>query len=137
MQNRGMKKQYHEVVEGTVSRGTAAKKVKHRDKRLAHVGGYPTLTKVGEKRKIKKVRGRGGNVKVKLKEELFANVATPNGVKKVKIQQVLKSNTPTLTRQNVVVKGAIIQTEIGKAIVTSRPGQDGVVNAKLLTEDAS
>jgi small subunit ribosomal protein S8e len=33
-----------------------------------------------------------------------------------------------------MTKGAIIETEMGKAKVTSRPGQDGVVNAVLLTE---
>ncbi|RLF79472.1 30S ribosomal protein S8e, partial [Thermococci archaeon] len=37
-------------------------------------------------------------------------------------------------RRNIITKGAIIQTEIGKAIVTSRPGQDGVVNAVLIKE---
>jgi len=106
--------------------------VKNRDKRLAHAGNYPTLTKLGETRKIKKVRSRGATVKVKLKEEMYANVATKDGVKKVKIVQVLESNTPTMTRQNIIVKGAVIQTEIGKAVVTSRPSQHGIVNAKLV-----
>jgi small subunit ribosomal protein S8e len=31
-----------------------------------------------------------------------------------------------------VTKGAIIQTEIGKARVTSRPGQSGAINAVLI-----
>ncbi len=132
-----MKKQYHEVVKGKVSRGTGAKKVKHRDKRLAHVGGYPTHTKVGDERKIKKTRGRGKTIKIKLKEEKYANVATKEGIKKVKILQVIESNTPTLTRQNIMVKGAIIQTEIGKAVITSRPSQHGIVNAKLVSGEAS
>ncbi|MCE4622698.1 MAG: 30S ribosomal protein S8e, partial [Desulfurococcales archaeon] len=34
----------------------------------------------------------------------------------------------------IIVKGAIIETTEGKAIVTSRPGQDGVVNAVLIKE---
>jgi SSU ribosomal protein S8E len=37
-------------------------------------------------------------------------------------------------RRGIIVKGAIIQTEMGKAVVTSRPGQDGAVNALLLKE---
>ena len=36
--------------------------------------------------------------------------------------------------RGIITKGALIETELGKAIVTSRPGQDGVVNA-LLVED--
>jgi len=35
-------------------------------------------------------------------------------------------------RKRIITKGAIIETELGKAVVTSRPGQDGVINAKLI-----
>ncbi|MBP2146305.1 ribosomal protein S8E [Methanofollis sp. W23] len=35
-------------------------------------------------------------------------------------------------RRNLLTKGAIIKTEIGRARVRSRPGQDGVVNAVLI-----
>ncbi len=35
-------------------------------------------------------------------------------------------------RRGVITKGAIIETELGQARVTSRPGQDGVVNAILV-----
>ncbi len=39
--------QYHEVIEGKVSRGTGAKKIKNKDKTLAHVGGEFVKTKIG------------------------------------------------------------------------------------------
>ncbi len=131
----GMKKQYHKVIKGKVSRGTGAKKIKARDKRLIHVGGYETNTKVDAKKETKKVRTVGGNSKVKLKRAAYANVASGNSIKKAKILKVLESNTPTMTRQNIIVKGAIIQTEIGKAKVVSRPGQEGVINAVLIKEE--
>ena len=35
-------------------------------------------------------------------------------------------------RRGVITKGAIVETEIGQARVTSRPGQDGVINAILV-----
>src|SRR5881396_3099319 len=35
-------------------------------------------------------------------------------------------------RRGVITKGAIVETELGQARVTSRPGQDGVINAILL-----
>ena len=35
-------------------------------------------------------------------------------------------------RRKIITKGAIIQTSDGQALVTSRPGQDGVIQAKIL-----
>ncbi|MEA1999387.1 MAG: 30S ribosomal protein S8e, partial [Euryarchaeota archaeon] len=35
-------------------------------------------------------------------------------------------------RRNITTKGAVIETELGDAVVTNRPGQDGIVNAKLI-----
>ena len=52
---------------------------------------------------------------------------------KVKILRIL--DTPAnreFAKRDIIVKGSIIETEKGRAIVTSRPGQDGIVNAILL-----
>ena len=35
-------------------------------------------------------------------------------------------------RRNIMTKGAIIETELGKAKITSRPGQTGTINAILI-----
>jgi small subunit ribosomal protein S8e len=56
--------------------------------------------------------------------------------RKAKILRVIE--TPAnreYARRNIIVKGALIETSLGKAVVTSRPAQDGVVNAVLLVED--
>ena len=37
-------------------------------------------------------------------------------------------------RRNIVTKGAVLDTELGKVRVTSRPGMDGVVSGVLLEE---
>ena len=37
-------------------------------------------------------------------------------------------------RRNIMNKGAIIETKLGKARVTSRPGQSGTINAVLLSQ---
>ncbi|HDN05822.1 MAG TPA: 30S ribosomal protein S8e, partial [Candidatus Bathyarchaeota archaeon] len=37
-------------------------------------------------------------------------------------------------RRGVITKGAIIETSLGLARVTSRPGQNGVINAVLISE---
>ena len=36
------------------------------------------------------------------------------------------------TRANIITLGAVLETELGKARVTNRPSQDGVVNAVLI-----
>jgi len=80
---------------------------------------------------------RGGNTKVRLLRCDFANVSDPrSGVtRKVRILNVVENPAnPHFKRRNIVTRGAIVETELGRAVVTSRPGQDGVVNAKLLEE---
>ncbi|WP_423792521.1 30S ribosomal protein S8e [Methanocaldococcus indicus] len=108
-----------------------------RKKRKYEMGREPIETHISEDRKIKKVRTRGGNLKVKVVRTNYANVMDPetNTCKKVKILTV-KENKANIhyVRRNVITKGAIIETEIGLARVTSRPGQDGTVNAVLIKE---
>jgi len=56
-----------------------------------------------------------------------------NKVLKTKVVQVIENPAnPHYVRRNIITKGAIIETEIGNARVTSRPGQHGVLNAVLL-----
>jgi len=115
---------------------TGGKKRRHRKvKRKYWMGRYPTNTTLAEKEKRKIERVRGGNMKVKLRYATFANVVDPqnNTTKKVKILRIIE--TPAnkeLARHGIIVKGTKIETEAGVAVVTSRPGQDGVVNAVLV-----
>jgi len=109
----------------------------HRKKRKYDKGSLPFLTKIGEERR-KIERRRGGTKKVRALSVEFANVFDPKTkkTKKVKILGVLENPAnPELVRREVITKGAIIKTEIGKAKVTSRPSQHGVVNALLLSKD--
>jgi small subunit ribosomal protein S8e len=65
----------------------------------------------------------------------FANVTNlKNGeTKKVKIETVEENGAnPNYVRRNLLTKGAIVRTEIGRARIMSRPGQDGIINAVLL-----
>ena len=88
-------------------------------------------------RKLRSVEARGGNIKLRLLSESMANVADPNTgkIKRVKITGVIENKAnPHFARRNIITKGAIIKTETGNAKVTSRPSQDGIVNALLLEE---
>ena len=107
---------------------------KARAKRKFELGKIPLLTKLGE-RKTKKQRTIGGNSKTKLLKAEYANVSDSKTkkIKKVKIKGVLENPAnKNYVRRNILTKGTVIETEIGKARITSRPGQEGVVNAVLI-----
>jgi len=105
-----------------------------RKKRKYERGGVPTETILGEPR-IKVERVKGGNIKIRLLRADYANLYIPNENKVVKTKILRVVSNPSnrdYSRRGVITKGAIIETEYGEAIVTSRPGQDGVINAKLI-----
>ena len=102
-------------------------------KRRAEIGLAPADTHIGvERRRI--IRTFGGNEKSRALRASDVNVTDTKGVtKKVKIMNVeANSANPNYVRRNLLTKGAILKTEIGRARITSRPGQDGVINAVLL-----
>ncbi|MDE1825056.1 MAG: 30S ribosomal protein S8e [Candidatus Micrarchaeota archaeon] len=113
--------------------GSGKGKVSGRHRKRYEVGGYFIATKLGEKNVIKHVRERGSTKKAKLQHAGFANLLTKNGYKKVKITAVLESkDNRNFARLTIITKGAVIDTELGKAIVTNRSGREGNVNARLL-----
>ena len=65
-----------------------------------------------------------------------ANVSDSKG-KAVKSKILRVKNSPAnrdYERRGVITLGAVIETEAGEAIVTSRPTDDGVVNAILTSK---
>ena len=113
--------------------GNGKRKIKFSDKKRSQTGNYFSATKLSEKDISKRVRRRGGNVSSVLKNAGFVNLLTKSGIKKVKITGVLESSdNRNFARQNIITKGTIINTDAGKAIVTNRPGRDGIVNAKSI-----
>ena len=105
-----------------------------RKKKKRELGNPPTHTKIGkEKRKI--IRTKGGGKKQRLFMAEYANVFDPSSksYKKVKILDVVANPaSDDFVRRKIITKGSTIKTEIGEAKVTSRPGQDGTVNAVLV-----
>lgn len=98
--------------------------------------GIPRKVKLRET-KQKTIKGIGKTTKNVLLSADSANIIDPKTkkAKKAKITNVLE--TPSnrfLARQNILIKGAIIETELGKAKITNRPGQEGSISAVLITE---
>jgi small subunit ribosomal protein S8e len=104
-------------------------------KRKHQLGRSPTETRVGDMN-LKTVDARGGDTKVRAMSVDVASVATDDGVVSSTIETVVENDAnPNYVRRNIITKGAIIETDAGRARVTSRPGQTGQVNAVLVNEE--
>lgn len=103
-------------------------------KRKSRLGRNAIETKIDDERK-KIIRTRGGNIKIKAYSADMINVSD---VKKKKTTRVkiegLEENKASVdyNRRNILTKGAIVKTKLGSVQITSRPGQTGQINGKLL-----
>jgi len=117
---------------------TGGKRKPYRGKRKFEQGSFPTETVLGEpKRKVE--RRRGGNLKVRVLSEKYACVTDikTGKTQKAEIIRIIKNPANVdYDRRGVITKGTIIETSLGLARVTSRPGQNGVINAVLIGEEA-
>lgn len=106
-----------------------------RDKKQYELGRAAAMTKVSEKKKILVIRTRGSHSKMRALEINIANVLDPKSGKfvKAKIKKISENKASRhFARMGVMTKGAIIETDKGKAKITNRPGQEGFVNAILV-----
>ena len=113
---------------------SGARNVANRGKRKAELGRDPAETRVDEKR-LRKIRTRGGNEKLRLAAANKINLTDAKSGKTqiTDILGVIENNAnPNYVRRNIITKGAVVETPEGNAKVTSRPGQDGVVNGILI-----
>lgn len=100
-------------------------------KKKAQRGSEATKTSIGEKQ-IRSDKATGANLKFRAMKSNVASVLDPKTgkSKKAQISDVLENAAnPHYKRMKVITKGAIIQTSEGRARVTSRPGQNGTINA--------
>jgi len=117
-------------------RSTGGRLSLHRGKKRSEIGRELQQAKVGGFTK-KVARARGGGRKDRLLRTEYASItdSKSGSSSSTKILEVIENSAnPNYVRQNIITKGSIIQTEKGKARVTSRPGQHGVVNAVLVAD---
>ncbi|MGZ4901834.1 MAG: 30S ribosomal protein S8e [Halobacteriota archaeon] len=121
--------------QGKSIRRSTGGRIKHsKGKRKYEMGREPTLTQLGETRK-KRVQGFGGNTKTRLLRSTHANVTDPSTGRTNKTTiETVESNAANrnYVRRNIITKGAVLETAMGKAMVTNRPSQNGLINAVLL-----
>ena len=112
------------------------KKYKHfRKKRKRELERPSMNTVIGEEKK-KQQKILGGNTKIKLFSTNFINVTDPNTNKTAKVRILgFESNAASkdLNRRHILTKGAVVETEMGNARITSRPGQQGTLNGILIS----
>ncbi|MCD6477521.1 MAG: 30S ribosomal protein S8e [Candidatus Aenigmarchaeota archaeon] len=107
---------------------------KHRKKKKHQMGREKLYVRIGEEKK-KVIKTRGGNKKIRILSTKKANVIDKKTNKYITVEIKSVVGNPAdshFVRRNIITKGAIIETEKGRAVVTSRPSQHGTVNAVLI-----
>jgi small subunit ribosomal protein S8e len=119
----------------SIRKSTGGRLRPNRGKRKVELGTDTTQTVIGPtNRKVVRVMGNG--TKVKILKENMVNVTDPKSGKTQKTTMTTEVANPAnknYIRRNILTKGAVVTTALGKAKITSRPGQDGELNA-VLTE---
>jgi len=98
-------------------------------------GSDPTLTAIGEEsKKIDKCFGKTKKIRLKKTKKAFVSDPKTNKTFEAIIESVKENKANRLfVRRNILTKGAIIKLKDGRyAVITSRPGQTGIVQAKLI-----
>ena len=113
---------------------TGSRLRRFRSKRKYEMGRTPTETLMGETKR-RTVDSRGKAKKTPALRIQYVNVTDQaKGVTfRAEIQDV-ESNPANMDyqRRKVITRGTIIKTSKGRATVTNRPGQDGILNAILI-----
>ena len=113
----------------SIRRQTGGRRRPKRKKRKHELGRSPAETEVDDPR-IRAIDSRGNVRKLRALSIDSASVADGGETIEADIEDVVENPAnPNYVRRNIVTKGAVIETSEGRARVTSRPGQDGLVNA--------
>ncbi len=112
---------------------TGGKRRPFRGRKASETDDYAFETAVGETIRSPK-RTRGGKLNFGLRYANKANIYDPSTSKTVSTDILRVTANPAnreYERRGVITRGATIETKLGKAKVTSKPSDDGVVNGIL------
>jgi small subunit ribosomal protein S8e len=118
---------------------SGGRRISYRKKRRFELGSFPAETTMGETKR-KTARGEGGTQKIKILSDKQVCVTDLKTGKTTKVEITRVAKNPAnidYNRRGVITKGAVVETSMGLARVTSRPGQHGVLNAILIGEEKS
>ena len=107
----------------------------NRKKKLYEKQTQERIALIGET-KTKKIKIRAGKFKTIILKTNTTNIIINGKAKKAEIKNVIETpQNKFLARQNRLMKGAIIETSLGKAKITNRPTQEGQINAIIITTE--
>ena len=113
---------------------TGGKRRPERSRRAFEADDYPFEPVVGDVVRSAK-RTRGGRLSFGLRAAKEANVYDGSSGKTVRttiVRVTANKANREYERRGVITRGAIVETELGTARVSSKPSDDGVVNAVLV-----
>ena len=111
---------------------TGGKYHSRRKKKLYEKHGQERIVVLGET-KTRKLKGMAGKIKTVLLKSNKVNLVINGKIQKTEIKNVIETpQNRFLARENRLIRGAIIETSLGKARITNRPSQEGQVNAVII-----
>ena len=128
---------WHGISRRKPSGGRLKRPNRYRGKRRTEVSSEAQYAYIGEKDDRKMYRKNAGSQTTRLLSANTVNVNIPNEGTTVKatINSVIANDAdPNFIRRNIVTKGSIVDTSMGKVKITSRPGMHGVVSGILLED---
>lgn len=112
---------------------TGGKYHKQKKRKLYERRNQERIALLAEETKRKQLRTRSGSKKTILLKTNMVNLTAGKKTQKAIIKNVLETpQNKFFARQNRLLKGAIIETSLGKARITNRPTQEGSINAILI-----
>ena len=115
-------------------KSTGGRRVQSRGKRRTEISSEKQFALVGDsKRKIYRKTGGNTLVRILADDKVSVNDPKTGKTKQATIKTVIESPAdPNYIRRNILTKSAVIDTDMGRVRITSRPGHDGVINGVLL-----
>lgn len=127
------KQKFNSIIMKIGRKITGGKYTASRKKKKYERPGQKRIVKLSAKEKRKSIKTMGGNKKVFLFSGKIINIAQNGKTKKAEIKKVLETpSNKFFARQEILTKGTIVETDLGKAKITNRPSQDGVINGVLV-----
>ena len=128
---------WHGISRRKPSGGRLKRPNRYRGKRRTEVSSEAQYAYIGEKDDRKMYRKNAGSQTTRLLLANTVNVNIPKEGKTVKatINSVIANDAdPNFIRRNIVTKGSVVDTSMGKVKITSRPGMHGVASGILLED---
>ena len=128
---------WHGISRRKPSGGRLKRPNRYRGKRRTEIASENQFAYVGDRDQRKNYRKTAGSQTVRLlsAHEINVNDSKEGKTVRATINNVIENDAdPNYIRRNIVTKGAVVDTDIGRVRVTSRPGMHGVVSGVLLED---